>query len=71
MSNKHSMSKFFGYNPYNFEVTHRMQDFILIGHSHFFKTDFSTFYHSFYTHALAWLIMTKNKAKKIKKTLNI
>lgn len=63
VNNEHSMSKFFGYSPYNFEVTHRMQDFILIGHSHFFKTDFSTFYPSFYTHALAWLIMGKKEAK--------
>ncbi|EEJ71505.1 RNA-directed DNA polymerase [Lactobacillus ultunensis] len=64
INDRHSMSKFFGYLPYNFEVTHRMQDYILIGHSHFFKTDFSTFYPSFYTHALAWLIMGKAEAKK-------
>lgn len=41
-----------------------MQDFVLIGHTHFFKTDFSTFYPSFYTHAIAWLTMGKAAAKK-------
>ena len=69
-NNEHSMSKFFTYKPYDFEVTHRMQDYILIGHSYFFKTDFSTFYHSFYTHALAWLIEGKSKAKQ-KHTLKL
>lgn len=63
-NDKHSMSKFFTYKPYDFEVTHRMQDYILVGHFYFFKTDFSTFYHSFYTHALAWLIEKKDNAKK-------
>ena len=71
INNKHSMSKFFGYNPYNFEVTHRMQDFILIGHSHFFKTDFSTFYPSFYTHAIAWLTMGKKVAKDNRSTTHL
>lgn len=66
-NDKHSMSKFFNYKPYNFEVTHRMQDYILVGHMYFFKTDFSTFYHSFYTHALAWLIEGKEKAKQNRK----
>ena len=63
-NDKHSMSKFFTYKPYDYEVTHRMQDYVLIGHSYFFKTDFSTFYHSFYTHARAWLIEKKDNAKK-------
>lgn len=66
-NDKHSMSKFFTYKPYDYEVTHRMQDYILIGHSYFFKTDFATFYHSFYTHALAWLIEGKENAKNNRK----
>lgn len=67
IKDKHSMSNFFGYSPYNYQLTHRIQDYILIGHSNFFKTDFTNFYPSFYSHAIAWLTMGKNHAKKCRK----
>lgn len=64
MSDKESTSRFFGYNPYRFNVTKSIKDKLLIGHTYYFKTDFSNFYHSFYTHAIAWILMGKEKAKK-------
>lgn len=59
-----STSRFFGYKPYTYEATHRIQDCLLFGHTHFYKTDFSNFYGSFYTHPIPWLIHGKEKAKK-------
>lgn len=70
-NDQHSTSKYFGYKPYNFEITHRIQDKILFGYTYFYKTDFSNFYHTFYTHAIAWLINGKENAKKIGKKLTM
>lgn len=64
MSDKESTSRYFGYNPYRFGVTKSIEDNLLIGHTYYFKTDFSNFYHSFYTHAIAWILMGKDEAKE-------
>ncbi|MGQ5708283.1 RNA-directed DNA polymerase [Lactobacillus sp. PSON] len=66
ISDTESTSRYFGYSPYSFSVTKSIQDKLLIGHTHYFKTDFSNFYHSFYTHAIAWILMGKEKAKKFR-----
>lgn len=56
---KNSTSRFFNITPYNFETTSQIRDQLLIGFTKFYKTDFSNFYHSFYTHAIVWLIEDK------------
>lgn len=63
MSDKESTSRYFGYSPYDFNVSKAIEDKLLIGHSYYFKTDFSNFYHSFYTHAISWIFMGKEDAK--------
>lgn len=67
ISDKESTSRFFGYAPFTYSVTKSIENKLLIGHSFYYKTDFSNFYHSFYTHAIAWIIMGKEKAKEKKK----
>lgn len=37
---------------------------MLNGYTHFYKTDFSSFYHTIYTHSIAWIINSKNIAKE-------
>lgn len=63
ISDKESTSRFFGYAPFTYSVTKSIENKLIIGHSFYFKTDFSNFYHSFYTHAIAWIIMGKENAK--------
>lgn len=60
---KNSTSRFFNISPFNFETTSQIRDQLLIGYTKFYKTDFSNFYHSFYTHAIVWLIEDKLLAK--------
>lgn len=64
MEDKESTSRFFGYAPYTYSVSKSIENKLLIGHAFYYKTDFSNFYHSFYTHAIAWIIMGKEKAKE-------
>ena len=60
---KESTSNFFGRSPYKYENSKNIQNKLLIGHKFYYKTDFSNFFHSFYTHAIAWLIDEKSNAK--------
>lgn len=64
MSDINSTSKFFNINPYSFTRTKAIEENLLIGYEHFYKTDFSTFFHTFYTHTLAWIINSKENTKK-------
>lgn len=63
ISDEHSLSKFFNRQPFDFDTSKRLQSNILVGYTHFYKTDFSNFYHTIYTHAIAWLVNGKNNAK--------
>lgn len=63
ITNEHSTSKFFNRQPFNFDSSKRMQSNRLIGYINFYKTDFSNFYHTVYTHAIAWLIEGKETAR--------
>lgn len=58
-----STSKFFGWKPFSFDKTKRIQDGLLFGHLKFFKTDFTSFYHTMYTHSIAWITMGKEQSK--------
>lgn len=60
----HAISNNFNYLPSSYSINQRIQDSILIGHSKFFKTDFTNFYPTFYTHVISWLICNKKKAKR-------
>lgn len=63
IANEHSTSRFFNRQPFNFDSSKRMQSNKLIGYIHFYKTDFSNFYHTVYTHAIAWLTEKKETAR--------
>jgi hypothetical protein len=64
--NKHSLSKLFNVKPYDFQTTDGMREKKLFGKVLFYKTDFNSFYHSMYTHSIAWLVETKEVAKNKK-----
>ncbi|GFZ26166.1 RNA-directed DNA polymerase [Lactobacillus corticis] len=63
ISDKESTSRFFGYSPYAYQNTKSIADRLLIGHKFFFKMDFANFYHTFYTHAIPWILLGKKDAK--------
>ncbi|WP_196246319.1 RNA-directed DNA polymerase [Lacticaseibacillus zhaodongensis] len=58
-----STSNFFNRKPFDFAKTERIRDGILFGKTRFLKTDFSSFYHTLYTHAIPWIIHGKSNAK--------
>lgn len=64
---KESTSKYFNRAPYRFQVTDNIKEQLLFGKTKFYKTDFTSFYHSLYTHTIPWLVMGKQKAKADKK----
>ena len=66
MNDKNSTSHFFNIRPYTFERTKDIQEKLLCGYQYFYKTDLSTFFHTFYTHTIAWIVNSKQLTKKVR-----
>lgn len=64
ISDDNSTSRFFNIKPYSYKKTKLIKEKLLNGYTHFYKTDFSSFYHTIYTHSIAWIINSKNIAKE-------
>lgn len=69
-NDKESTSRFFDQSPYKYQISKSIENKLLIGHKYYYKTDFSSFYHSFYTHTIAWFINGKTNAKKYRTDIN-
>lgn len=59
IKDENSTSRFFNIRPYTFERTKDIQEKLLCGYRYFYKTDLSTFFHTFYTHTIAWIVNSK------------
>lgn len=66
IDDNNSTSRFFNIRPYTFERTKDIQEKLLCGYQYFYKTDLSTFFHTFYTHTIAWIVNSKLLTKKIR-----
>lgn len=66
VEDKNSTSRFFNIRPYTFERTKDIQEKLLDGYRYFYKTDLSTFFHTFYTHTIAWIVNSKSLTKKVR-----
>ena len=64
LSNKNSMSKFFGCEAFKFTVTQDLRSALLFGKNKRYVTDIQNFYHSIYTHSIDWMLEGKEESKR-------